>query len=88
MDEVCQIFLGEIELREPATSAESDSASRFELNGEVVDIESLFLEQAADLAYLAFGGSKVVGAAHEKAVATIVGHDDNVGFVLFIEVEA
>jgi hypothetical protein len=41
--------LGEVELRKPATSAESDSASRFELNGEVVDIESLFLEEAPNL---------------------------------------
>ena len=85
---MCQILLGEVELREPAASAESDSVSRFELNGKVVDIESLFLEKAPDLAYLAFGGSEVVSAAHEEAVTTIVGHDDDVGFVLFIEVEA
>ena len=45
------------------------------------------MEEAAELTQLAFGGGEVVGAAQEQAVAVVVGHDDDVDVVLFIEFE-
>jgi len=86
-DQRNQIFRIEVELWEPATAADSDPASGFELNGKVIDIERLLLEEAAELTQLAFEGGEVVGAAQEQAVAFIVRHDDDVGVVLFIEFE-
>ena len=86
-DQGNQVFRIEVELGEPATAAESDPSWGFELNRKVVDIERLLLEEAAELAQLAFGGGEVVCAAQEQAVAFVVGHDDDVGVVLFIEFE-
>jgi hypothetical protein len=86
-DQRNQIFRIDVELWEPATATESDPACGFELNGKVIDIERLLLEEAAELAQLAFGGGEVVGAAQEQAVAFIVRHDDDVDVVLFIEFE-
>jgi hypothetical protein len=77
----------DVELWKPATAADSDPASGFELNGKVIDIERLLLKEAAELTQLAFGGGEVVGAAQEQAVAFVVGHDDDVDVVLFIEFE-
>jgi len=82
-----EILWIDVELWEPATAADSDPACGFVLNGKVIDIERLLLEEAAELAQLAFGGGEVVGAAQEQAVAFIVRHDDDVDVVLFIEFE-
>jgi hypothetical protein len=86
-DQRNQIFWIDVELWEPATAADSDPPCGFELNGKVVDIERLLLEEAAELAQLACGGVEVVGAAQEQAVAFVVRHDDDVDVVLFIEFE-
>jgi hypothetical protein len=86
-DQRNEVLWIDVELWEPATATESDSSWGFELNGKVVDIERLLLEEAAELAQLAFGGGEVVGAAQEQAVAVVVGHDDDVDVVLFIEFE-
>ena len=58
------------------------------MDGKTVDIEGLLLEEAADLAQLALGDGEMIRAAHEEAGAVVVGHDDDVGVVLFIESEA
>jgi len=86
-DQRNEVLWIDIEPWEPATATESDPPGRFELNGKVIDIERLLLEEATELAQLAFGGGEVVGAAQEQAVAVVVGHDDDVGVVLFIEFE-
>jgi hypothetical protein len=86
-DQRNQIFRIDVELWEPATATESDATCGFELNGKVIDIERLLLEEAAELTQLAFRGSEVVGAAQEQAVAFVVRHDDDVDVVLFIEFE-
>ena len=86
-DQSNQIFRIEVELWEPATATDSDPPGRFELNRKVINIESLLLEEAAELTQLAFGGAEVVGAAQEQAVAFVVRHDDDVDVVLFIEFE-
>jgi len=86
-DQRNEVLWIDVELWEPATATESDPSWGFELNGKVVDIERLLLEEATELAQLAFGGGEVVGAAQEQAVAFVVGHDDDVGVVLFIEFE-
>jgi hypothetical protein len=86
-DQRNEVFWIDVELGEPATAADSDPPCRFELNRKVINIESLLLEEAAELTQLAFGGGEVVGAAQEQAVAFVVGHDDDVDVVLFIEFE-
>jgi len=86
-DQRNEVLWIDVELWEPATAAESDPSWGFELNRKVVDIERLLLEEATELAQLAFGGGEVVGAAQEQAVAVVVGHDDDVDVVLFIEFE-
>ena len=58
------------------------------MNGEAVDVEGLLLEEAADLGQLALGDGEMIGAAHKEAGAVVIGHDDDVGVVLFIEFEA
>jgi hypothetical protein len=86
-NQINEVLWIDIELWEPATATESDPACRFELNGKVIDIERLLLEEAAELTQLTFGGGEVVGAAQEQAVAFVVRHDDDVDVVLFIEFE-
>ena len=86
-DQRNEVLWIDVELWEPATATESDPACGFELNGKVIDIERLLLEEAAELTQLAFGGGEVVGAAQEQAVAFVVRHDDDVDVVLFIEFE-
>ena len=86
-DQRNEILWIDVELWEPATAADSNPACGFELNGKVIDIERLFLEKAAELTQLAFRGGEVIGAAQEQAVAFVVGHDDDVDVVLFIEFE-
>jgi hypothetical protein len=86
-DQRNQILWIDVELWEPATATDSDPAGRFELNRKVINIESLLLEEAAELTQLAFGGGEVVGATQEQAVAVVVGHDDDVDVVLFIDFE-
>ena len=86
-DQGNEVFWIDVELWEPATAAESDPACGFELNRKVINIERLFLEEAAELTQLAFGCGEVVGAAQEQAVAVVVRHDDDVDVVLFIDFE-
>jgi hypothetical protein len=86
-DQRNEVFWIDVELWQPATATESDPACGFELNRKVIDIESLLLEEAAELTQLAFGGGEVVGAAQEQAVAFVVRHNDDVDVVLFIEFE-
>ena len=64
-DQRNEVLWIDVELWEPATATESDPACGFELNRKVIDIERLLLEEAAELAQLAFRGGEVVGAAQE-----------------------
>jgi hypothetical protein len=86
-DQRNEVLWIDVELWQPATAADSDPPCRFELNGKVINIERLLLEEAAELTQLAFRGGEVVGAAQEQAVAFVVRHDDDVDVVLFIEFE-
>ena len=64
-DQGNEVLWIDVEPWEPATAADSDTACGFELNGKVINIERLLLEEAAELTQLAFGGGEVVGAAQE-----------------------
>jgi hypothetical protein len=77
----------EIQRRQPVAAGEANAAFGFEFDRNSVDIESLFLEEAAEPAHRALGRSKMEGAAEKEALALVIGHNDKVGVVGLIQAE-
>ena len=52
-----------------------------------MDIESLFLKEAAEPANRTLGRSKMEGATEKEALPFVIGHNDKVGVIGFIQAE-
>lgn len=77
----------EIERRQPVAAGEANAAFGFEFDRNSVDIESLFLKEAAEPANRTLGRSKMEGAAEKEALPLVIGHNDKVGVIGFIQPE-
>ncbi len=88
LEEGANIGRREIEGWQPVAAGEANAAFGFEFDRNSVDIESLFLKEAAEPANRTLGRSKMEGAAEKKALPLVIGHNDKVGVVGLIQAES
>jgi len=88
LDNGAEGFGGEIEGGEPAADGEADAEGGVDLRGDAVEGRGLLTDEAAELGQGTAGDTEMEGAAEEEALALVVGNEDEVRVVFFIDPEA
>jgi hypothetical protein len=77
----------QVHVGEPAAGAQANALGGIELDRKAVEGGGLGTEKLADFGDGSPGRSEVEGAAKEKALAPIIGHEDKMGVVFLIQLE-
>ena len=78
----------QVQVREPAAGGQTDAVGGIELDGKAVEGSSLGTEELADFGDGSPGRSKTEGATEKETFPLVVRHEEEMGVVFLIQLEA